>query len=263
MKRGGLGWSGGKNPHNPTCKWIESHLPREWETVYVEPFAGMLGVLLRRKPVRLETVNDLNGRIINWWRVVRDRPDDLAFKLEWTHQRSRVEFEEMRRKLDSSDPVEAALAFTIVVNGSVEAADTGKLCKIYRKTVSYGIPLWERDDILGLRDRLRKVQLESMDAVTVLESHADTENAVIYCDPPYESTRVDQYRCVPDWDALKAALLAQKGRVAVSGFNDDFDCLGWRCETFDRKMVHFDRRSRDRTEKLWMNYDPVTPGLLG
>src|SRR5262245_56921279 len=45
---------------------------------YVEPFAGSLAVLLAKRPSRAETVNDLDGRLITFWRVLRDRPDDLA-----------------------------------------------------------------------------------------------------------------------------------------------------------------------------------------
>src|SRR5690606_7708278 len=47
-------------------------------THYVEPFAGSLAVLLAKTPTRLETVNDLDGDLILFWRVLRDRPEDLA-----------------------------------------------------------------------------------------------------------------------------------------------------------------------------------------
>jgi DNA adenine methylase len=45
---------------------------------YVEPFAGSLAVLLAKPRARLETVNDLDGDLVTFWRVLRDRPDDLA-----------------------------------------------------------------------------------------------------------------------------------------------------------------------------------------
>src|SRR5436305_8185500 len=45
---------------------------------YVEPFAGSLAVLLAKPRSRMETVNDLDGDIMTFWRVLRDRPEDLA-----------------------------------------------------------------------------------------------------------------------------------------------------------------------------------------
>jgi hypothetical protein len=47
-------------------------------THYVEPFAGSLAVLLAKTPAKLETVNDLDGDLMLFWRVLRDQPDDLA-----------------------------------------------------------------------------------------------------------------------------------------------------------------------------------------
>ncbi|WP_370017835.1 DNA adenine methylase [Planotetraspora sp. GP83] len=47
-------------------------------THYVEPFAGSLAVLLARKPSRLETVNDLDRDLMTFWKVLRERPTELA-----------------------------------------------------------------------------------------------------------------------------------------------------------------------------------------
>ena len=45
---------------------------------YVEPFAGGLSVLLAKRPSRMETVNDLDGLLMAFWRVLRDKPEQLA-----------------------------------------------------------------------------------------------------------------------------------------------------------------------------------------
>jgi DNA adenine methylase len=55
--------------------WIVSLLPPHEH--YVEPYAGGLSVLLAKQPSRMETVNDLDGELMTFWRVLRDRPTEL------------------------------------------------------------------------------------------------------------------------------------------------------------------------------------------
>lgn len=58
---------------------------------YVEPFAGSLAVLLAKTPSRMETVNDLDNRLMTFWRVLRERPDELIRVCALTPH-SRVEY---------------------------------------------------------------------------------------------------------------------------------------------------------------------------
>jgi DNA adenine methylase len=60
---------------------------------YVEPFAGSLAVLLAKTPSRAETVNDLDGDLVTFWRVLRDRPDELERACALTPH-SREEYEQ-------------------------------------------------------------------------------------------------------------------------------------------------------------------------
>ena len=52
---------------------------------YVEPFAGSLAALLARPggPGKVETVNDADGLLVNWWRAVRAAPDEVAEHADW------------------------------------------------------------------------------------------------------------------------------------------------------------------------------------
>lgn len=45
---------------------------------YVEPFAGSLAVLLAKDRAPHETVNDIDGNLMTFWKVLRDRPRELA-----------------------------------------------------------------------------------------------------------------------------------------------------------------------------------------
>ena len=58
---------------------------------YIEPFFGSGAVLFAKSPSRLETVNDLDDRLVNFWRVLRDRPEELAWACAMTPH-SRQEF---------------------------------------------------------------------------------------------------------------------------------------------------------------------------
>jgi DNA adenine methylase len=65
---------------------------------YVEPFAGSLAILLAKRPSRMETVNDLDGAIVEFWRILRDEPAELARACALTPH-SRAEWE-MSRDLE-------------------------------------------------------------------------------------------------------------------------------------------------------------------
>lgn len=58
------------------AEWIVGHLPAH--RVYCEPFFGSGAVFFTKPPSKLETINDLDGEVVNLFRVLRDRPDDLA-----------------------------------------------------------------------------------------------------------------------------------------------------------------------------------------
>ncbi len=73
-------WFGGKSRVAPFV-WKRFGKVRN----YVEPFAGSLAVLLgRSRPFEgLETVNDKDGFVSNFWRALRDDPDAVAHYADW------------------------------------------------------------------------------------------------------------------------------------------------------------------------------------
>ena len=82
---------GGKRGYE-IAERIASYLPRNSDSCYVEPAAGMAGVLFARQPVKPEVLNVLNRRVINRWRVVRDQPEEFGWLVEMT-PKSRVEYQ--------------------------------------------------------------------------------------------------------------------------------------------------------------------------
>src|SRR5919204_6638148 len=77
--RPALRWFGGKWR---LAGWIISHFPPH--AAYCEPYGGAASVLLRKPPARLETWNDLHGRLVNFFQVLREQPDELVAALQLT-----------------------------------------------------------------------------------------------------------------------------------------------------------------------------------
>jgi len=78
-KRPALRYYGGKWKLAP---WIISHFPEHQN--YVEPCGGAASVLLQKPRSPLETYNDLDGNVVNFFRVLRDQPDELIRKIRLT-----------------------------------------------------------------------------------------------------------------------------------------------------------------------------------
>ena len=123
------------------------------------------------------------------------------------------------------------------------------------------------EDVMRIAGRMRHVQIENIDACDLLERTADIRQAMIYCDPPYPSSWIGHYSEQIDLQRLSELLRAQKGSVAVSGFDTEWEHLGWRCETTRHFTTVFDtslgtNRGKARVDRLWMNYDPPQEGLF-
>lgn len=255
-----LPYYGGKRG-NGKAEWIAGLLPWDKVSCYVEPFAGMAGVLLARPPVKVEMLNDLNGRVVNWWRAVRDTPDEFGWLVSNT-PRSRDEFQWALTAVDDPDlpPLRRALAFHIQICQSINTGDNVHSPRDWRRRFDpfvYKMSDVDAADIYRLADRLRGVQLENTDALNLLERIAG-DRAVIYCDPPYHSANTTPYKEGGlDVERMAELLAAQNGAVAISGYGDEWDMLGW--ERHERRYSRYQinpnggSEPEPRTEVLWVN----------
>ena len=255
-----LPYYGGKSPARSggVCHWIRDQLPWFTNQLYVEPFAGMLGVLLSRERVNSEVVNDKSERVVNWWRAVRDYPAEFAHLVDTTPV-SRAEFDWAKDNLDNPDLSipRRALAFHIIISQSIIHADRnapawaiGKQGDVvHRRFLGH-------DDITRLAARIDRVQLDTQDACAIVERCVDAPHALLYCDPPYRSSDTRAYsEFTVDVDRLSDLLLSCKGKVAISGYGDEWDHLGF--ERVTRRSYATATpviKSHERTEVLWLNY---------
>ena len=251
----GLTYYGGKG--NGTGKWIAQMLPHVYDCHYVEPFAGMLGVLNQRPRSRLETVNDLNGRVANWWRVVRDFPNDLAHKVKYAERGEQL-FNESLDVLDEGSPVDRALAFYVVIQFGIMHGDKDGRSNFARIKKGGSMARLCEYDIFALADRLQNVQVLNEDALQVVKRFAHMDDAVMYLDPPYAEADTEPYS-VNDVNhaELIDVLKDCKGRIAISGYGEEWDALGWNRRPRSTKTTmgsHITGEATQRTEVLWTNY---------
>ena len=146
---------------------------------------------MQKSPTAIETYNDLNGDVVNFFKIVRERPEELAYAIEWTPW-ARSEYEQAKASYEGDD-LERARRFWIYQMMSV-GADPGKGSnsgmRIENKVV---MERWERldrkqvvDGIFATAKRLRTVQIESR-PMNELLMRLDSRIALFYIDPPYVS----------------------------------------------------------------------------
>ena len=236
---------------------------RGGDAMYVEPFAGMLGVLCSRRPSRFEIVNDISGDVYNWWTVVRDQPDELCRLLAATPRRGSEahwrDAQHLCRTGESS--VRRAYWFHLAAQNSVAGEYTG------RSSFRRGSPGTDRmlscEEVSDLADRLADVRIWSLDAVAAIrrlenfDAHR-AEDMLVYVDPPYRHVGNLYSGHAVDFAALAEALLESSCRVAVSGYPDDWPELdGWDRYSFATRSTASVGLSVDRVECLWLNFDPA------
>jgi DNA adenine methylase len=211
--------------------------------------------------------NDLDGELVNLFRVTRDRGNELRQKLALTPY-SREEF--ILAYEPSDDPLEQArrtVARSYMGFGSA-AATEGKSTKGNNPLTGFrsntkrtgGTPArdWMNypDALMGIIERLRGITIENKNALDIIQTH-DSDKTVFYADPPYLPSVRDygkDYRyemAEEDHIQLAEKLNQVKGTVLISGFHSDlYDELykGW---IRREKNTYADRHS-PRTEVLWM-----------
>ena len=257
-----LPWWGGKQRAGK-ARWIADLLPWVQTSTYAEPFGGMAAVLCYRAPVKCEIYNDREERVVNWFRVLRERPDEFFSLLAMTPH-SRAEYERAHDMLDHLDPVIRAWAFHVVIGQGVYQTLNGRDWVVTRDGA--WPRHWNDERVKTIAARFSTVQLENKDGVDLLEWLADCSHAVIYCDPPYRSSTVNKYsHSEVDVDRMTEALRVQKGRVAVSGYGEEWDHLKW--QRHERKSsiatAGANQIGEERIEVLWTNYDPQEGKNIG
>lgn len=275
-KRPVLRYHGGKWRLAP---WVIEHMPAH--RVYTEVFGGAASVLIRKPRSYAEVYNDLNGEVVNLFRVLRD--SDLSAELERLIRLTPFARDEFIEAYEHSvDPVEQARrsitkAFMGFGSGSMHdnfprgmrtrasewRPPTGFRGNSNRSGTTPAFD-WANypEQIQLFCERLQCVVIENRPAIEVLATH-DRTDALHYVDPPYVHTTRNIRRKTgtgvysheltdEDHRALAEKLHALKGMVLLSGYP---------CPLYEELYGDWERvekrtmadGAKERTEVLWMN----------
>jgi DNA adenine methylase len=261
-----FGWYGGKFSH---LDWLLPMLPEAHH--YCEPFAGSAAVLLNRDPSPVETYNDIDGEVANFFRMLRDQGAELERAIALTPF-SREEFH--RAIVGSATEVsdlERARRFYIKARqtrtGLAQTATLGRWanCKDTSRAGMSGVVSRWLGGIEALPEiaaRLLRVQIENRPAVDVVKLY-DSPRTLFYCDPPYlHATRGDAKAYGFEMDEREhrefaVAVNECEAMVALSGYDhplmDELFPAGRWWKTLGADKVNHSTKGT-RQEGLWTNF---------
>jgi len=259
MKRPALRYHGAKWRLAP---WIIANLPEH--SCYVEPFAGGASILLRKSEVKAEVLNDIDGEVVNFWRVLRERTDEFIKEIEL----SPFSREESTNAYEiAKTPLERARRF-FVRSWQQRGGPRAKWHSGWRHATGVNrsnIPShdWAKTDHLwDIAARLKAVQLENDDALRVIERF-DREETCFYVDPPYVAETRSQrwrgsaytYEINEEYHVKLAKLLSGiRGSAVVSGYpSKQYEDLyrGWK-SVEKEAMCDSHYGAKWRKEVLWI-----------
>ena len=248
----------------PGAKWgmaeeIVSLMPPHRS--YLEPFFGSGAVLFNKPPSAIETVNDIDGDIVNFFTVLREQPEELARLIELTPY-ARDVFDDAHHNR-GTEQLDRAYRFAIrskMGHGFKTYQKTGFKIDRYARERSYCVDCWNSlpEGLRNAAGRLKEVQIENRPALDIIRRF-NFDNVLIYADPPYllDTRGGKQYRhemAEQDHVELLSALLEHKGPVILSGYPSelyDRELNGW--SRITRKA--YNQNADQRTEVLWCNFE--------
>lgn len=246
---------------NRIADWITSWFPKH--TVYLEPFCGSASVLLEKKPSRLETINDIDGNVVNLFKVLRDHEAcvELCRIIDLTPW-SREEYEFCKKNDPDLDKVEQARRFLVRSWQGISGAQ--RYSTGFKHSVAAEGPIVTKawsclpETLISACKRIKDVQIECGDGIKLVKKF-DVPGALIYIDPPYPHGTRKNYLYkyeMEDSDHIKlleTINACKNANIIISGYECDLydKCLqGWAKQIKNTRA----EAGQSRKEVLWMNY---------
>jgi DNA adenine methylase len=252
-----------------TARRIVSLFPNH--QTYVEGYAGGLNALLNKWRTTLEVAGDKNGPLIEFYKILVDRPKELISRLR-SIAYTRENFEWACRASADSDPVESAVRFLVRNRFSRDGLgeDFAWSERLRGKTRPCGPKpgdenAWEmlvEEHLHRIADRLQGVQFYHTEALDLIKRF-DGPDTLFYLDPPYlpeTRTALRTYAhemSKADHERLLDTIVTIQGIVVLSGYPSKLydDALrGW--ERFEFEMPNHSGQTKVKTrrvEVVWVN----------
>lgn len=247
--------------------------------IYIEVFGGTAKLLFAKDVSPVEVYNDIDGNLVNLFRVLRDdKSFDEFYKLCVCTPYSREIFSECTKNINrESDSIKRAWQFFVVAkmsfSGRYKCPGWSKCVTRSRRNMASTVSAWI-SSIEGLQEvhnRLFSVLIENRDFRKVILEN-DGPEVFFYLDPPYvqssrEGTNKYSYEMSDkDHEDLVEILLNVKGKVILSGYNNNIykkleesDWLRKDYETTSSAIPSNTNKNAYRIESLWMNQSSLPP----
>ncbi len=241
--------------------WIIQFFPEHHS--YLEPFFGSGAVLFHKPRSNIETINDLDGNVVNLFEWIKKDPEQLAHEIYWTPYARQI-YEGAYTTIPK-DSLQKAVNFYICLNMGHGFRTNGRKVgwknDVQGRERAYAAQEWVHlpEKIMQASERLRGVQIENRPAAELIQRFCFS-NVLIYADPPYVlCTRYGKQYCHEMDDRMHQelldVLLAHKGPVLLSGYDNELynsRLKNWHKE----ETICYSQVCSKKKEVLWINFKP-------
>lgn len=247
-------WMGGKSRLRGE---IIRRLPEH--RCYVEVFGGAAWVLFGKEPSKAEVYNDIDGELVNFFRVVKSAHKAFVQAFDWILVSRTLFHEFIAQKPDDLDEIQRAVRFYYVIKTSFGGKWRGATFG-YGKTQSAALNIETLyETISAVHNRLKRVYIEEGTFREIIGRY-DGPETMFYCDPPYFGTEGYAHRMESDdYDELHRTLAGIKGRFILTINDHEAMRMMWRDYRIEEVSVPYSiaRSVKSRTrygELIVRNY---------
>ena len=232
--------------------------------LYVEAFMGGGALFFAKEPSKAEIINDLNGNVSNFYRVVKTDFEELKKLINGTLH-SRATYQDAKKIYNCKEKIKPSLtvrawAFWMLTNDGF-AGKIGSWA-VARQNNKIGKTLSNKRDnfCYEYAERLKEAQVESNDALLIIKQY-DSPDTFFYLDPPYFNSDCGHYKGYKEADYVRLleALVLIKGKFLLSSYPSEvltqfIEKNGWNYKEIKQKANVSHLSKKIKTEVLIWNY---------
>ena len=232
---------------------------------FCEVFCGGAAVTFSKNPSDNECINDVDGRLTNFYWQMKTNFSELQTLIQAT-MHSEINYQNAAKVLEDENEsqvkrawaywVRTQMAFSFILNGGFAFGETG----------SGGNTANKRDNFTTkYEERMRKIEVFNRDAVELIKLKDNSENTVFFCDPPYVSSDQGGYKgyTKEHFISLLETLKNIKGKFILTSYPEPElmeyrEKCGWRSKDIKQIVSVTGKRkeTKYKTECITFNFNP-------